>query len=76
MEEQKQDNLQDLILDNCSLGCNGKCSELWINEIMGHRIVCKCTKCNHDKKDRALGVVAGSASLNAHTTCNDHLSQE
>jgi hypothetical protein len=72
-QEQNEHNLSDIILEVCPLGCNRKCSELWINEIIRHRIVCKCTNCNHDKKEKASEVVVGSASSNATTTHNGHL---
>ena len=42
-------NLHDLILENCPLGCDGKCSEVWVNQITGHRIVCICEICEHTK---------------------------
>jgi hypothetical protein len=64
-EPQKEKNLQDLILEACPLGCNGKCSEVWINEIIAHRIMCKCTKGCHNKKGKALEVVVGSPATNA-----------
>jgi hypothetical protein len=49
MQEQEfcQNALQDLVLEVCPLGCDKKCSEVWINETIGHRIVCRCKKCNH-----------------------------
>ncbi len=75
-QEQNEQNLLDIVLEVCPLGCNGKCSQIWINEIIGHRIVCKCTKCDHDKREKVLDVIVGSASSNSHTTRNNRLSQE
>jgi hypothetical protein len=39
------DNLSDLVLNRCPLGCRN-CTGAWINETTNHRIVCKCV-CNH-----------------------------
>jgi hypothetical protein len=69
-EQKNEHGLSDIILEACPLGCNRECSELWINEIIGHRIVCKCIECDHDKKEQALEVV-GSPRSNAN--CNRHL---
>lgn len=70
-EQKNEHSLSDIILEICPLGCDRKCSELWINKIIGHRIVCKCTKCNHDKKGKELDLV-GSGKSNAQSICNDH----
>jgi hypothetical protein len=47
-----KDNLPDLIIGKCPLGCNETCSVVWTNDTIGHRIVCNCV-C-HYKKDAAL----------------------
>ena len=52
--------LPDLIVNICPLGCDGKCAEIWINETIGHKIICNCIKCGHNnKKDKALAEVVG-----------------
>lgn len=69
-QEQKSEHiLSDIILESCPLGCDRKCSKLWINEIIGHRILCKCRRCDHDKKEEALEIVGSShsnAKYNGH----------
>jgi hypothetical protein len=62
----------DLIVNICPLGCNGKCAEIWINETIGHRIICDCIKCGHNKKRylnkemKALGSVVGPVANAIH----------
>lgn len=68
-QEENKQKLYDIVLEVCPLGCNRRCSEIWINEIIGHRIICKCTKCDHDKKEKALQVVVGSPATSV--TRND-----
>ena len=50
------DTIPDLIVKICPLGCDTKCAEIWINETIGHRIICKCT-CGHTKNQVALKLV-------------------
>lgn len=38
--------IPDLKLKTCPLGCDNKCLRVWINEITGHKIICKC-ECKH-----------------------------
>jgi hypothetical protein len=47
MKDQKLNDLQDLILKNCPLGCDGNCAGIWVNQITGHRIACMCENCKH-----------------------------
>jgi Zn ribbon nucleic-acid-binding protein len=51
--------LPDLIVNICPLGCDGKCAEIWINETIGHKIICNCIKCGHNnnKKYQVLASV-------------------
>jgi hypothetical protein len=50
--------LPDLVVNICPLGCDGKCAEIWINEAIGHRIICDCIKCGHNnKKCETLGEI-------------------
>jgi hypothetical protein len=57
MSERVKNGLPDLIISNCPLGCNKACEEVWINDNIGHKIVCSCI-C-HYKKDAALVQVEG-----------------
>jgi len=57
--------LPDLIVSICPFGCNGTCQKVWLNETIDHRIICKCKKCNHNKKRLALAEVEGPEA-NAH----------
>jgi hypothetical protein len=36
----------DLIVEECPVGCNN-CKEVYVNQQLGHRIVCLCHKCGH-----------------------------
>jgi hypothetical protein len=36
----------DLVISQCPTGCEN-CAEVYVNEDTGHRILCKCIKCNH-----------------------------
>lgn len=50
MQQQSQKNsLPDLVLTVCPLGCGVKCDKTWVNEQIGHNIVCFCT-CHHKTK--------------------------
>jgi hypothetical protein len=40
--------LSNLVVYRCPLGCDGNCAGVWINDITGYRIVCKC-KCKHNE---------------------------
>lgn len=48
--------LPDLIINICPLGCNRKCVGIWINSIIGHRIICKCP-CKHNQAEVASQLV-------------------
>jgi Zn ribbon nucleic-acid-binding protein len=69
--------LPDLIVNTCPLGCDRKCAEIWINETIGHRIICDCIKCGHNnKKCKTLAEVVGPetnaiASLSQEPTQDD-----
>ncbi|MGB8033297.1 MAG: hypothetical protein WCF03_05695, partial [Nitrososphaeraceae archaeon] len=45
----QSDTLPDLIVNVCPRGCNGKCARTWINDKIGHKIICICDKC-HGKR--------------------------
>ena len=36
----------DLLVDKCPLGCDN-CAQVYVNNEIGHRIICKCLNCNH-----------------------------
>jgi hypothetical protein len=57
MDNRGRNKLPDLVIGNCPLGCNGTCTAIWINDSIGHRIVCNCV-C-HYKKEVALVQVEG-----------------
>lgn len=52
------------------MGCEETCGESWINEMIGHRIICRC-EC-HNKNRKALGKV-GSPSPNATDSLRHHM---
>ena len=58
MSEHVKNILPDLIISTCPLGCNKKCAEVWINDSIEHRIICKCA-CKNHKKHRTLVEVEG-----------------
>jgi hypothetical protein len=35
--------------EKCIPNCE-ECADIWINELVGHRIVCKCKKCQKHKE--------------------------
>jgi hypothetical protein len=41
--------LSDLIIEECIPNCE-ECAGIWINELIGHRIVCVCNKCEKHKE--------------------------
>ena len=47
-EPTPQPQLNDLVIEECIPNCE-KCPSVWVNEQIGHRLVCKCKKCQHDK---------------------------
>jgi hypothetical protein len=40
--------IPDLVVDQCPVGCI-KCGKIYVNVQTGHRIVCKCNICGHNK---------------------------
>lgn len=42
-------SLPDLVIEECIPNCE-ECARIWINELVGHRIVCKCKKCEKHKE--------------------------
>jgi hypothetical protein len=41
----------DIVLELCPFECGDKkCEEQWINEQLGNKIICRCNRCNHNKK--------------------------
>jgi hypothetical protein len=68
--------LPDLIVNICPLGCDRKCAEIWINETIGHKIICNCIKCGHDnKKCKALAEAVGPET-NARTSLTQEATQD
>jgi len=68
--------LPDLIVNICPLGCDRKCAEIWINETIGHKIICNCIKCGHNnKKCKALAEVMGPET-NARTSLTQEPTQD
>jgi hypothetical protein len=47
----KEQHFQDLITDACPLGCD-ICSRVYVNEYIGHRILCRCKRCNHGNMEQ------------------------
>jgi hypothetical protein len=41
--------IPDLVIEECIPNCE-ECADIWINELVGHRIVCKCKKCQKLKE--------------------------
>lgn len=52
-----------LIVYRCPLGCGRPCARIWINETIGHSIICECL-CGHDKKQTVLDMVGGNRESN------------
>jgi hypothetical protein len=46
----EEPHFQDLVTDTCPLGCN-TCSRIYVNELIGHRILCKCKSCSHGNQN-------------------------
>ena len=66
MDKFFQHTLPDLIINVCPLGCSARCARIWINESIGHRIICKCCQCGHNKKEMALELVGEPATNAIH----------
>jgi hypothetical protein len=63
--------LPDLIVNNCPLGCDKKCGEVWCNKVTGHRIICIC-KCGHIKTLVSVwGTETNAESLSPERTEED-----
>jgi hypothetical protein len=45
-----QREVPDLVIEECIPNCE-QCPSSWINEQIAHRIVCRCTKCEHHKTE-------------------------
>ena len=54
----------DLVTDECPLGC-GNCAEIYMNDQIGYRIVCRCIICNHNKKEKMTLAEVGAPETNA-----------
>ena len=74
------DTIEDLLITECPVQCGSLCERIWANQDRSHSIRCICSCHNKEEqssitldKEKALELVVGSASSNAHTTCNDHL---
>jgi DNA-directed RNA polymerase subunit M/transcription elongation factor TFIIS len=49
----------DLVIDECPVSCD-KCSAVYINKEISHKIICQCRKCEHNNnKYKALAEVVG-----------------
>ena len=46
--------MPDLTVDRCPATCNQDCERVWINDVIGHRIICACY-CHQKKFDVADG---------------------
>ena len=55
-----------LIVIRCPLGCDHPCARIWINETIGHSIICQCL-CGHNEKQTVLELVGGNRESN--TVC-------
>jgi hypothetical protein len=64
----KSYTLPDLTIPECIPNCN-ECSRIWINECIGHRIVCKCKWCSHGNQNSdKSGQMSGMTSESTDTT--------
>ena len=52
-----------LIVNQCPLGCDCPCAKIWINETIGHSIICQCL-CGHNEKQTVLELVGGNRESN------------
>lgn len=50
--------IPDLVIDLCPVDCIN-CGKIYINALTGHRIVCKCNICGHNKEKEELARVVG-----------------
>jgi hypothetical protein len=50
--------IPDLEVDLCPVSCLD-CGKIFVNTLTGHRIVCKCKICGHDKEKEELAQVVG-----------------
>jgi hypothetical protein len=60
----------DLVVNRCPIDCVN-CGKVFVNPQTGHRIVCKCQLCGHNKGKGGLAQVVGpeaSTLLNQPTT--------
>jgi hypothetical protein len=53
----------DLIVDQCPIDCEN-CGEIYVNDQIGHRIVCRCIRCNHNKKEKLTLAEVGAPETN------------
>lgn len=51
LDPPKKKILPPLIANVCSPNCE-ECAGMWINKVIGHKIVCDCVKCSHNHKVR------------------------
>ena len=45
-------SIPPIIVEECIPSCE-QCPSVWINEEIGHRILCRCKKCNHGITENA-----------------------
>jgi hypothetical protein len=51
----KSYTLPDLTIPECIPNCN-ECPGIWVNECIGHRIMCQCKKCQkHNANNKRFG---------------------
>ena len=65
--------LPDLTVENCPLSCNRICDQVWINTVLGHKIICNCT-CHKIKNNAADGFLepkSATSQLSSEVT-NDY----
>jgi hypothetical protein len=66
-------SIPDLIIEECIPSC-AQCPLTWINEYTGHRIACKCKRCNHgtEQNTQSLAIrISSSSSLGLPTVETD-----
>jgi hypothetical protein len=70
--------LPDLIVNTCPLGCDLKCAEIWINETIGHRIICACIKCGHNNNNNKCETLAevGGSETNVRVLLSQERTQD
>lgn len=50
---QVEPKIDDLVIEECIPSCK-RCAGIWINQLIQHKILCSCMKCEHGKKNETL----------------------